>query len=168
MGRAELLILAAAVVIFGVFTLSLMDMQISVTQENVKNKIENYLLDEAKSYLEKLEMYKFDQVLNNDNSVPTGVTIPDDFTPADSLFIEPADSGAANDIDDFAMLSGSEKVSIDTFMFLEDYQIDCRVKYVDENLDSSGTPTVRKLFQVVLTHPNLNNEITYSRVFTFY
>jgi len=168
MGKSELLILAAAIVVFSMFTLSLTEMQLNVTQRNVEEKIEYYMVNEAKSFLEKLEIQKFDHILNDDNSVPVGVTVPDDFTPYDSLHLEPGDTTGIFDIDDFAGIHNDLSITINDSTYWQNYRIKCDVNYVDANLDTVHQTTLRKKVDIEITSAYLDNTLRFSRVFTFY
>lgn len=168
MGKSELLILASAIFVFGIFTLSLTEMQLGITRHNVQQKIEYYLISEANSFLEKIEIHKFDDILNDDNSVPAGVEVPDDFTPADSLFSEPSDSTGILDIDDFAGVYSDLSITIDDSTYWSNYRINCTIYYVDNNLSPVSTQTIRKKVDIELTSDLIDNTYRFSRVFTFY
>ncbi|MBN2279759.1 MAG: hypothetical protein JXQ65_04190 [Candidatus Marinimicrobia bacterium] len=168
MGHSELLILATAIVVFAVFTLSLTEMQLSISRNNIENKIENYMIAEAQSFLEKLEIKKFDARLNDDNSIPTGLVFPDSLTPIDSLGIDI--DGLYDDIDDYMGVFADERISINGIDYYTEYEIECKVYYVNNNLDSAGiiSPTVKKKADVIIKSDHLNNDMIFSRVFSFY
>ena len=168
MGKGELLILAAAIVIFAMFTVSLTRHQLNIARTNNEAKIENYLIAEARSFLERLEILKFDHQLNDDNTIPFGFVFPDSLTLPDSLGVE-AD-GLFNDIDDFRGVFANDTIKINNTPYYWNYSIHCRVYYVDNNLDSTGVsaPTQKKRVDVIMKSDYLRNDITFSRVFSFY
>jgi len=168
MGNSELLILATAIVVFAIFTLSLTEMQLQISRNNIENKIENYMIAEAKSFLEKLEIKKFDSNLNDDNSIPGGLSFPNDLTPVDSLGMEM--DGLFDDIDDYIGVFSDERISINNVDYYTDYEIECNVYYVNNFLDTSGvsSPTVKKKADVIIKSDHLKNDMIFSRVFSFY
>jgi len=80
-------------------------------------------------------------------------------------------SDTCDDVDDFHKME-TAVVPFEASEFEVKFNVDARVRYVDANQDSSGTPTFRK--EVILTiqdkgkDPHIRKPITFSEVITFH
>lgn len=165
MGRLELLLLASAILVFEFFTLTLTEMQLEIKLNNIEEKLDNYAISEAKSFLEDLEVYAFDENLNSDNSMPTGFIMPISLTAHDSLGLE--DSTSIDDIDDFIRVNEFRKLEIDGTSYFE-YFLTCDIYYVDDNLNKVNAKTSKKRADITITNDFLDHSVQFSRIFSYY
>lgn len=169
MGRAELLILAGAIVVFEIFTLTMINSELNIKLTNVEEKLDNYAISEAKRYLERMEAFAFDEKINSDNTTPPGFSMPADLTHPDSLGSDGIlhDLGP-DDIDDFVTINELRKVTIDSVMYFE-YQLTCNVYYVDhDSLKFTSSRTTKKRADIIIQNQYLNHNVEFSRIFTYY
>jgi hypothetical protein len=166
MGRAELLLLASAIVIFEIFTLTLTRMQLDIKLNNIEAKFDKFAIAAAKSYLEQMEVYPFDEKVNSDNSLPIGFLMPDSLSPADSLGLD-SDDLDEDDLDDFATSGFNDNITIDDSTYFN-YTLLCTVYYVGNDLSASSVQTSKKRADVTIQNNFLDHDVQFSRIFSYY
>lgn len=166
MGRAELLLLASAIVVFEFFTLTLTEMQLDIKLNNIEERFDNFAISAAKSYLEEMELYSFDENLLSNNSLPIGFIMPASLTAPDSLGLDSSDVIDESDIDDF-IRTQDLITRIDDSLYFE-YTLICSVYYVDDNLEKVTTRTTKKRADVTIVNDFLDHTVEFSRIFSYY
>lgn len=166
MGRAELLLLASAIVIFEFFTLTLTRMQLDIKLSNIEQKFDNFAISVAKSYLETMEVHAFDENINSDNSLPLGFVMPDSLTDLDSLGVD-SDDFVQDDLDDFITSGFTGNLSIADSTYFN-YTLICNVYYVGDDLSVSATKTSKKRADVTIQNDFLDHDVEFSRIFSYY
>ncbi len=166
MGRAELLLLATAILIFEVFTTTLTKMQLDIRLNNITSRLDNFAISVSKSYLEKIEVYAFDEKINSNNELPNGFNMPDSLSHPDSLGRDIGDV-TNDDIDDFIItgLPGSIIINDSTYF---NYTLDCDIYYISNDLSTSLVRTPKKRADVTIHNNFLNHSIKFSRIFSYY
>ena len=177
MGRSELILLFGAIAIFGIYTLSVLQLQVNTRIANVTVKYEDAAVSLAESYYDLITNEKFDENVNNSNELESG----ESFTAPDGLGLEGAENISQienfDDVDDYDAITNytlkvgtpGEKTGIanDTLEFVADIT----VEYVEKNggvWQEALNATEHKRVEIKLNSDYLPNEITYSGIHHLY
>jgi len=161
MGRAELLILLGAIVIYGTFTLSVNESSFENEMNMLQSQFELTAIAIANSYFEEARARNFDEA--SVSTYPT--TLPDDFTAPGSLGAETGENYPNfDDIDDY-----DDYTTTSTAPNGFDYTITVEIGYVTDSdvTTFSGTRTFHKRMNVTISSQYLSDDITLSRLFSF-
>ncbi|HMA63222.1 MAG TPA: hypothetical protein VKP78_11280 [bacterium] len=168
MGRAELILVFGAIAIFGIFSLTILDMQIRTRISNVNRKYEDAAVSLAHSYLNMAGNEKYDERVNSDGKLPSGLS----FTHVDSLGTETGEINPANydDLDDYMDLTNDTLVVDIGGENIFNFTVNCTVYYVDHNGTEwvgSGSISDNKKIEFRLNSDYLPSEANFSRVISY-
>jgi hypothetical protein len=162
MGKAELLILLGAIVIWGIFTLSVNKARFNNEVSIMQSQFEISAVGIANSYLEEAKSKAFDEILLG-SSTPS--TLPDEFTAPGNLGIDTGEIYPNfDDIDDFHNYTVSD-TSAEGFV----YTVSITVGYVaTSDFDNfSAIRTFYKRMNVTISSPDLSNNLNLSRIYPY-
>ncbi len=161
MGRAELLILLGAIVIWGIFTLSVNKSRFNSEVSIMQSQFEISAVGIANSYLEEARSKAFDEILLS--STPS--TLPDEFTAPGNLGVDAGEIYPNfDDIDDFHNYTVSD-TTLEGFF----YTVSITVGYVATS-DFDNFSTIRTLYKrtnVTISSPDLSNNLNLSRIYAY-
>ncbi|MCK4689994.1 MAG: hypothetical protein KAT41_06845 [Candidatus Marinimicrobia bacterium] len=165
MGKAELLILLGAIVIWGIYTLSINEARFNNEVSIMQSQFEISAVGIANSYLEEAKSKAFDEILLSSTSSTFSDSLPGEFTALDGLGID-ADEIYPNfdDIDDFHNYTVSDTTS-EGFV----YTVSITVGYVaTSDFDNfSANRTFYKRMNVIIDSPDLSNNLNLSRIYPY-
>ena len=168
MGRAELILVFGAIAIFGIYTLTILDMQLQNRISNVNRKYEDAAVSLAHSYLNMAGNEKFDKNVNNKGMLESGKS----FTPPDSLGPESGENNPIDfdDVDDYKGLQ-DDTLIVDIkgenfYRFRVDFSVNY-VSYNGSNWQSSTGITNHKRITMRLNSEYLPSEVIFSRVISY-
>jgi len=161
MGKAELLILLGAIVIWGIFTLSVNKARFNNEVSIMQSQFEISAVGVANSYLEEAKSKAFDEILIG--STPSN--LPDEFTEPGNLGVDAGEIYPNfDDIDDFHNYTVSDTTS-EGFV----YTVSITVGYVatSDFDDFSAIRTFYKRINVTISSPDLSNNLNLSRIYPY-
>jgi hypothetical protein len=168
MGRAELILVFGAIAIFGIYTLTILDMQLQNRISNVNRKYEDAAVSLAHSYLNMAGNEKFDENVNSEGERKPGKN----FTHPDSLGPESGEIYSAdyNDVDDYNGLQNDTLiVDIKGENFYR-FKVNFTVNYVNYNgskwVNISGRSNHKKI-KMQLKSEYLQSDVIFTRVISF-
>ncbi|MCF7885082.1 MAG: hypothetical protein K9M80_01185 [Candidatus Marinimicrobia bacterium] len=170
MGRAELILVFGAIVIFGIYSLTILDMQLQNRIANINRKYEDAAVSLAHSYLNMAGNEKFDEHVDSDGKLPPGAS----FTSPDSLGNESGetDLNSFDDLDDYIGLSDST-LSItfyDSDSIIYQFEVDFSAEYVNlvsGSWTTSANITNNKKLTMRINSDYLPSEVVFSRVMSY-
>jgi len=165
MGKAELLILLGAIVIWGIFTLFVNETRFNNEISIMQSQFEISAVGIANSYLEEAKSKAFDEILLSSTPSTLPDTLPDEFNSPDNLGVD-ADEIYPNfdDIDDFHNYTVSDTTS-EGFVYI----VSITVGYVatSDFGNFSAIRTFYKRMNVTISSPDLSNNLNLSRIYPY-
>jgi len=161
MGKAELLILLGAIVIWGIYTLSINEARFNNEISIMQSQFEISAVGVANSYLEEAKSKAFDEILLSS----TSSTLPDSFMAPGSMGVDAGEIYPNfDDIDDFHNYTVSDTTS-EGFV----YTVSITVGYVaTSDFDNfSAIRTFYKRMNVTISSPDLSNNLNLSRIYPY-
>ena len=161
MGRAEMLILLGAIMIYGIFSVSVNDARFKNEYRIIQSQFEILAVAIANSYLEEGKSKEFDEVFTG--TPPT--TLPDNFTDPASMGTDTGETYPNfDDLDDFNSYSLTDTSSIGFV-----YTVSISVTYVTTSdfSTASASRTFYKRMDVTVSSPDLTSNIVMSRIYPF-
>jgi len=161
MGKAELLILLGAIVIWGIFSLSVNNARFNSEISAMQSQFEISAVGIVNSYLEEAKAKAFDEILLS--STPS--TFPDEFTGPGDLGVDAGEIYPNfDDIDDFHNFTMSDTTS-DGFV----YTLSITVGYVGAS-DFDNFLSIRTFYKrmnVTISSPDLLNNLNLSHIYSY-
>ena len=162
MGRAEMIILVAAIAILGRYSLTVNDALANNEIHVIQSEYELNAVAIAETYFKQAWVKAYDE--NVVDGIPAD--IPQDFTSKEHLG---EDSGESypdyDDIDDFDEFSVTDTAENGMV-----YEVEIEVGYisVDDKVDISNQRSTLKRMNVTISSDYLRNDITLSRIFPYW
>lgn len=167
MGKAELLILIGAIVIWGIYMVSVNEARFNNEISIMQSQFEISAVGVANSYLEEAKSKAFDEILLSSTSSTLPDSLPGKFTAPDpdSLGVDAGEIYPNfDDIDDFHNYTVSDTTS-EGFV----YTVSITVGYVaTSDFDNfSAIRTFYKRMNVTISSPDLSNNLNLSRIYAY-